>query len=244
MTLSGTLYDRGRFAEAQAGWEENLAVFREQGRREYEINMMVCIGRSSRHQGGYGKARAWIEKALLLSCESESWHNSLECYMELGRLALAEAAYDKAGKWLHQGLPNYERFGQHWLLSELRSTFAYLACKQEHLTQAREYLRGAVQIAVESRQRNAALQSLLAMALLLLDGGETERAVELYALASRYPYVANSRWFEDVAGREITAAAEALPPDVVARAQERGRARDLWAAVEELLDELGGSPSD
>ncbi len=90
----------------------------------------------------------------------------------------------------------------------------------------------------ESRFRNPALQSLPAMALLLLDDGAPARAVELYPLAWRYPYVANSRWFEDVAGREISAAAEALPPEVVAAAQERGRARDLWATVEELLDEL------
>jgi hypothetical protein len=51
--------------------------------------------------------------------------------------------------------------------------------------------------------------------------------------------VANSRWFADIAGNEIAAAAESLPPEVVARAQERGRARDLWATVEALLDELG-----
>ena len=30
----------------------------------------------------------------------------------------------------------------------------------------------------------------------------------------------------------------ALPPDVVAAAQQRGRARDLWATAEELLEEL------
>ena len=89
-----------------------------------------------------------------------------------------------------------------------------------------------------------ALQALPAMALLLLDGEralwqrDVERAVELYALVSRYPHVANSRWFEDVAGREIRAAAEGLPSEVVAAAQERGRARDLWATVEELLGEL------
>jgi hypothetical protein len=53
--------------------------------------------------------------------------------------------------------------------------------------------------------------------------------------------VANSRWFEDVAGRHIAAAAAAqLPPDAVAAAQERGRVRDLWATVEQLLAELEG----
>jgi hypothetical protein len=83
------------------------------------------------------------------------------------------------------------------------------------------------------------LRALLGIALLLADRGETERAVELYALASRYPLVANAQWFEDVAGVHIAAAAATLPPDVVAAAQERGRARDLKATVEELLEELG-----
>ena len=64
------------------------------------------------------------------------------------------------------------------------------------------------------------------------------RAVELYALASRYPFVANSRWFEDVAGKHIAAVAATLPPEVVAAAQERGKARDLWATAEEMLKEL------
>jgi hypothetical protein len=90
------------------------------------------------------------------------------------------------------------------------------------------------------------LYGLLAFCLLLVGAGdavqgETERAVELYALASRYPHVAHSRWFEDVAGVHIAAVAAGLPPDAVAAAQERGRARDLWATVEELLDELKGT---
>ena len=37
------------------------------------------------------------------------------------------------------------------------------------------------------------LFGLVAAARLLADAGENERAVELYALASRYPFVANSR---------------------------------------------------
>ena len=82
-----------------------------------------------------------------------------------------------------------------------------------------------------------------AMALLLADQGEVERAVELYALVSQCPFVANSRWFEDVAGREIAAVAESLPPEVVAAAQERGQTRDLWDTARELLAELEGEAS-
>jgi hypothetical protein len=68
--------------------------------------------------------------------------------------------------------------------------------------------------------------------------------VEIYALASRYPYVANSQWFEDIAGKQITAVAATLPPEVVAAAQERGRARDLQETVAELLVELGAEVDD
>jgi hypothetical protein len=83
------------------------------------------------------------------------------------------------------------------------------------------------------------LDALPAIALLLADRGQAERAVELYALASRYPFVSNAQWFEDVAGAHIAAVAATLPPDVVAAAQERGQARDLEATVKELLAELG-----
>ena len=50
--------------------------------------------------------------------------------------------------------------------------------------------------------------------------------------------IANRRWFEDVAGKPIAAVADTLPPDVVAAAQERGRARDFDATITELLHEL------
>ena len=88
--------------------------------------------------------------------------------------------------------------------------------------------------------------ALAGIALLLADEGEAplsrgqaERAVELYALASRYPSVANSRWFEDVVGRQIAAVAANLPPQVAVAARARGRGRDLEATVGELSVELG-----
>jgi len=76
--------------------------------------------------------------------------------------------------------------------------------------------------------------------LLWADRGELEQAVELYGLASRYPFVANSRWFVDVVGQHIAAVVASLPPDVVVAAQERGLKRDLQTTVAKLLTELGG----
>jgi hypothetical protein len=41
---------------------------------------------------------------------------------------------------------------------------------------------------------NTRVGLIVLMALLLADEGEVERAVDLYALASHYPYVGNSRF--------------------------------------------------
>jgi hypothetical protein len=106
--------------------------------------------------------------------------------------------------------------------------------------EVREHLAQALRLATDKNAFWPLAYSLAVYALLLLDEGAPVRAIELYALASRYPFVANSRWFEVVAGREITSTAASLPPDVVAAAEARGRARDLWATVEELLGELEG----
>ena len=70
---------------------------------------------------------------------------------------------------------------------------------------AREHVREAPRITVEVEADFPLLRMLPVVALLLGDVGEAERAVAIYALASRYPLVANSRWFEDVVGKHLAA---------------------------------------
>jgi hypothetical protein len=100
--------------------------------------------------------------------------------------------------------------------------------------QAQGYLSSALRTVAEIGIPMPLIYGLPALALLLADHGQGKRAVELYGLASRYSIVANSRWFEDVAGRHITTVAASLPPDVVAAAEERGPE----ATAAELLVEL------
>ena len=124
----------------------------------------------------------------------------------------------------------------------MHGTLGLLACAARGLgqrAQMRIHLVEALRIAVEIANGPwPPTNVLLASALYLADQGQTERAVEVYALTSEEPDVANSVWFEDVAGKHVAAAAESLPPEVVAAAQERGRAGDYVEVAEELLAEL------
>jgi hypothetical protein len=103
---------------------------------------------------------------------------------------------------------------------------------------ARQHLCHAFEIARESETVLPLMWSLPATALLLSDEGQKERAVELYALSSRYPLVAKSRWFAEVVGNTLAEVAATLPAERVAVLKERGRTRDLEATIAELLTEL------
>ncbi len=108
------------------------------------------------------------------------------------------------------------------------------------IARAQQHLVEALGIASSIQLKTAVLCALASTALLLAASGQPERAVEVYALASRDPLVANSRWFEDVVGVQVTAASAALPPDVVTAAKARGKARDLNGTLTELLAEFQG----
>jgi tetratricopeptide (TPR) repeat protein len=156
----------------------------------------------------------------------------------LGSIALAQGAYDEAQESLRKSVAVFRETQRR---EDMGLALAVLACAARGLGQlprARQSLHEALQIGFAIHGFRPCLYALCALSLVLADEGATEQAVELYALVSRHPHVANSCWFEDVAGVHIATAATALPPDAVATAQERGRARDLWATAEELLAEL------
>ncbi len=78
--------------------------------------------------------------------------------------------------------------------------------------------------------------------LILVEEGKLERAVELFALASLYPFFTNSAFIQDLVREPFAALFRSLSPEVAAAAQQRGRLRDLWATIDELLVEFGGDP--
>jgi hypothetical protein len=88
---------------------------------------------------------------------------------------------------------------------------------------------------MEHRSTFYLVTTLSGIALLLADAGKVEQAVEVYACASSHPFVANSRWFEDVAGAEVSTVATQLPPKVAQVAFARGQAADPWQTAKELM---------
>jgi tetratricopeptide (TPR) repeat protein len=190
--------------------------------------------------GRYREAYAHFQQALPLARQVDnSWAIAM-ALQGLGLVALVRAEHTEAQGFLVESASMLRDRRQHdcegWVLAALGVAARGLG----QLTQAQECLRRSLQISTGIRVVITSLYALPVAALLLADRGQVQRAIEVYALASRYTFVARSCWFEDIAGSHITAAAGALPPEVVAAARQRGLTRDLWATVGQLLDELGG----
>ena len=76
------------------------------------------------------------------------------------------------------------------------------------------------------------------LALYLARSGEVEQAATVWAQALCWPYVANSQFYDDVVGQELTGITADLPADILAAARENGRSQDIWGMAEQLLAEL------
>ncbi len=228
----------GRFQEARAILLEGVAIAIDSGDRVRHTQVHVGLVRVAMHLGQYREARDRGETGLALArAHGPRWSVGLSLLL-LGCLDVAERAFARACERARASLETCEQIAA---LDDLSTGYTLLALAtrgQGHRAEARELLLRAIRTAREIRAVPPLLWALPVAALLFADERDVERAVELYALASRYPFVANSRWFEDVAGSQIAALAVNLPEAAVTAARQRGQARDLIATVEELLSEL------
>jgi predicted ATPase/DNA-binding SARP family transcriptional activator len=237
--FGNTLVWLGQFAEAHSLREETLAIFNEQGLRDKTAIAHIWLGYSKAHLGRYEGARTHAQIGLALSREIGDRRGIGLSLLLLGMVASAGEAYAEARVLLQESIAVLQTIEGREMMGWALAFLGVAAWGLGQLSEARRHLSEALRITGIARAATLWV-TLSTIPLLLADQGEKERAVELYALASRYPFVTNNRLFEDFAGKHIAIVAATLPPDVVAAAQARGRARDLEATVAELLVEMEG----
>jgi tetratricopeptide (TPR) repeat protein len=239
-TLGLILLYRGKSTEAHSLLEEALALATDLGLGQHKAVASRTLGLVEMNAGRYKGARARVQGRTDLAFARELVERrwiGFSCFV-LGAVSLAEEDYVDARRLLREAIPVYRETMDLGILGQALGLLGIAERGLGRSCQAERHLYDALQVAAKVGPFLPLMYTLPATALLLIDRGEVERAVELYALASYYPIVANSRWFDDVAGKHVAAVAATLPPEVVAAAEKRGRQRDLWATVEELLVEL------
>jgi tetratricopeptide (TPR) repeat protein len=238
LTVGYGLLFLGKFDEAHSLLEENFAIWNDVGVSHHLASWATWLGYAKAHLGQYEQAHARAQTGHSLFQERFGGRNAVSSFI-LGSVALAERAYAEARQLLEESVAVSRSLRAREALSCGLFILGYAERGLSQFDRARQHLVEALGIAAELGIFRPLLYGLPAAALLLADAGEHERAVEIYALACRYPFVANSCWFEDVAGQHLAEVAATLPQEIAAAARERGQARDLDATVAELLTELG-----
>jgi predicted ATPase/DNA-binding SARP family transcriptional activator len=237
--------NQGKFKEARALYNDTLLNYGGLNFTRNDVSMIHAYAAlPDLYLGDYLAVRRLAKNAIELFKEDKGY--SVPYYAALvidiqGRVTLAEESYAEAESKFQDCLNilQTQEVPASYSKTLAGLGFAARGLSQRSRAQACFYqaLRVALQVAMNIKY-GTLVHALSGIALLFADQGEVERAVALYALASTFGIVANSKWFADIAGDEIAKAAEELPPDVAEAAKVRGRQLDLWETAEELLMEL------
>jgi tetratricopeptide (TPR) repeat protein len=244
--LAGPFLLQGQFAEARSYVLEGIQIYEELGlRHAYSAMARMWLGLVEWASGHYQQARQELQTALAMARETDWKRGVGDALLGLGAIAVVEGAPEQALQLAAEGAASLQAIKQIDDYAWALAVMGYAECELGRFNQAREHLSEALRLGAEVGTMPPLATALPGIAWLWASCSHAERAVELFALASGIPFVSKMRWIEDTAGRQVAAAAATLPPDTVAAAEARGRARDLDATIAEVLGELagGGSPA-
>jgi predicted ATPase/DNA-binding SARP family transcriptional activator len=237
----GLAIGAGQFARAESLLAERLSSSERPGAAGSEDLIELVRSFNQMHLGHYERARAQA-MACLARFRETGYRWGIErgcCYLAIAALATGET--DEAQRWLQESIDLCRELRQRGHLGQALALMALVARASGDHLQARQHLGEALRAPEHLQDYETFMFQMIvvsAMGLLLADEGRGEDAVALYAMAARYPLMANSRLVEDLAGRQMAAVAARLPADAAAAAEARGRAGDLAAALDHLAAEL------
>lgn len=237
-SLGEVLVRRGLFEDGLALLESSAEIYADLG-YAYGVGWLLPFqGEAKLHLGLYGQARAVARQgARHASRTRHHWSVGFAQFVA-GLVALADGTDHDAHARFTESAGAFDQ-AQHrenkgWVLGPL----ALAARGLGERAKAREYTLEALHTGVDLGAFMPVIYALPAAALLLADRGDAGRAVEVHSCASRYPFVAESRWYQDVLGGPMQAVMAKLPKEMIAEARARGQALGWRDVASILLGEL------
>jgi tetratricopeptide (TPR) repeat protein len=228
----------GEYEVAKELHQESLVLRKEIGDQSGVADSLAYLGSTASYGfKEYGEAKQLLQESLAIYEEIGNLYGVSVALPSLGEIANVMGEYAEAAQLAQKGLALAKRCGDQTQVPVCLRVLGLAACGLGDVQGAKRYFRQALETAMMVRAIPWVLSNFDGIAMLLAGEGERERALELLTFALHHPACAPAMRVRDAS---LVAELEAeLPPDVVAAAQERGRARDLDATVAELLVELG-----
>ncbi|HSF81041.1 MAG TPA: BTAD domain-containing putative transcriptional regulator [Anaerolineales bacterium] len=229
----------GRIADSRTLLEKSLPFYQQIGLRLDGIVVYAALSLSKMHLGEIDSARKDAQIAIKDARQLGASRELAVSLLVMGFLDLVQGEPVIALENIQEGVAIYREMGYS---NELDYGLAYLGFTLREVGET-QMARVALCEALTLVQRRGGGYlglwiGLPLGALLLLDAGELEQALEAWTLACQLPLVVNSHWIEQVVGHQIQVVAGALPPEQRAAAEQRGSQRDPFQGVSWLIDIL------
>lgn len=244
----------GEYEEAEQCHRQSLAFFKAVGDQFGMVLALGGLGLAAWGQGGVGlnQAKQLMEESLALCREVGPLEQISSRLIFLGDIAISMERYEEAQSYFEENLDLAKQFGFKakvpWSLIGLSEA----ALGMGDFQAARDCLLEA--LASEAANIPPFSLGVLAKAWAMYlkkqadwagatSGPEAlanleqkKQAVEILSLVMAHP--ATWQVHKDRVAPLLAELEAELPPEVFAAAQGRGKARDLWATAEELLEKL------
>jgi|GEM_PF-2440656 len=225
--LHAALVYGGKFDEAARLFEGSAPIYHEFGFSKKPVDPTIVSAFGLMHLGRYDEAEERFQQTLPLYPEMAIGY----AIKNLGRIALVRGQFDTAETHLLKALALFRKSEAVNGLGQTLGCLGMLALRLGDQAQAQKYIDENLQMAADTLMILPSMTALSSLALLRIEEGEAESAIELYAAASQAGHVANSCWYHDVIGQQVDAAADSLSPAVVKAAQKRGEESGWQSAL-------------
>ena len=233
MNLSFTQQNTGETLAARELIDQALVLERDFG---LPVNLWLhsASAANNMHLGRYAEAKANASYFLDIARQrglSEETGAGLDV---LGGIAIAQGDLEQARSYLRESIAVYREALDVREFSP-QAGLGYIARVEGDDSLARKCLSDNLCATKDYDHAELAVDWLPLAALLAADDGRPELSIELYSLARHIGFIKNSRYWQEIACRELDAVRDSLRPEVALAAEKRGRELDLRETVEVLL---------
>jgi tetratricopeptide (TPR) repeat protein len=231
----------GRFEEARALMEEmGMADARSIIRNDAAQSVLAS---ALIHLGKHAEARDRAEVGLALARRLGDAYGLGFALLVRGWLALVDGENARAFDLFRESARVCEQHDLKDVFTWARSSQGFAAHRLGNLDSAQQAIATALQTAVEIESFVGMVFAVTFSLPLVVDMSGSELAVELHTAICQFPMMANSHFFGDLICDPLEALAAELPPEVAARAKERGQGLGLDDMVGVILVDRRFDPS-
>jgi len=235
--LAYTQIFRGRFADGLHTAEQALVMSQEYGLFQTGY-IYLAKGVALVMIGENELARHWLTLALDLAHKSENFGIEGSARSWLGFLTLAEGGRgQEAQRYFADGRLLYAEVEDNHMGFALIG-LGYAACREQELEKARQHFVESLEFCQRLGDSFFLMQTFPGVALYLAQSGDLVRSVEIWTLACNKPFVANSKWHNQIVGQVIRERTADMMAETIEVAAKRGSEMDEWETAVSLLLEL------